>query len=158
MKKFSYIHIPVVDWELTTTVGYFAHTSNASLFCVIYIVVLQRVLTAEWIDGYKISDVKQLEADNFDLADIDRKLFNVFSEQIFNTGFVHADPHPGNVFIRKNAKNGKAEIVLLDHGLYESLPEPTRLSLCQFWESIVLKDKTKMQKYARELNVEGENG
>lgn len=101
--------------------------------------------------------MKQLAADKFDIADIDRKLFNVFSEQIFNTGFVHADPHPGNVFIRKNAKNGKAEIVLLDHGLYEFLPEPTRLSLCQFWESIVLKDKTKMQKYARELNVEGEN-
>lgn len=57
---------------------------------------LQRVLTAEWIDGYKISDVQRLRADKFDLADIDRKLFDVFSEQIFNTGFVHADPHPGN--------------------------------------------------------------
>lgn len=54
------------------------------------------MLTAEWIDGYKISDVQQLHGDQFDLADIDRKLFNVFSEQIFNTGFVHADPHPGN--------------------------------------------------------------
>lgn len=34
--------------------------------------------------------------DKFDLADVDRKLFRIFSEQIFNTGFVHADPHPGN--------------------------------------------------------------
>lgn len=30
------------------------------------------------------------------LADVDRKLITAFSEQIFNTGFVHADPHPGN--------------------------------------------------------------
>lgn len=120
--------------------------------------------------------MRQLHADKFDLADIDRKLFSVFSEQIFNTGFVHADPHPGNginlhfksifhhskifpvsslVFVRKNAKTGRAELVLLDHGLYEFLPEPTRLSLCQFWEAIVLKDINKMQKYAKELNVEG---
>lgn len=59
------------------------------------------------------------------------------------------------VFVRKNAKTGKAEIVLLDHGLYEFLPEPTRLSLCQFWEAIVLKDTNKMQTFARQLNVEG---
>jgi len=30
------------------------------------------------------------------LSDIDKKLFQAFSEQIFHTGFVHADPHPGN--------------------------------------------------------------
>lgn len=60
------------------------------------------------------------------------------------------------VFVRKNAKTGRAEIVLLDHGLYEFLPESIRLSLCQFWEAIVLKDINKMQKYSRELNVEGE--
>lgn len=58
--------------------------------------------------------------------------------------------------MRKNAKTGNAEIVLLDHGLYEFLPEPTRLSLCQFWEAIVLKDIGKMQKFGRELNVEGD--
>lgn len=48
------------------------------------------------MDGYKITDMDQIRRDKFDLADIDRKLFEVFSEQIFNTGFVHADPHPGN--------------------------------------------------------------
>lgn len=56
----------------------------------------QRILTAEWIDGYKISDIDRIKQDKFDVADIDRKLFKIFSEQIFNTGFVHADPHPGN--------------------------------------------------------------
>lgn len=58
--------------------------------------ILQRILTTEWIDGYKISDMDNIRKDKFDLADIDRKLFQIFSEQIFNTGFVHADPHPGN--------------------------------------------------------------
>lgn len=54
------------------------------------------MLTAEWIDGYKISDLEQIKNDKFNISDVDRKLFTAFSEQIFNTGFVHADPHPGN--------------------------------------------------------------
>lgn len=69
---------------------------------------------------------------------------------------MHADPHPGNVFVRKNRK-GKLEIVLLDHGLYEQVPQKLRRSLCQFWEAIVLKDRVKMQKYANELNVQSES-
>lgn len=48
------------------------------------------MLTAEWIDGYKITDLDSIKKDNFDIADIDKKLFKIFSEQIFNTGFVHA--------------------------------------------------------------------
>lgn len=38
---------------------------------------------------------------------------------IFVNGFVHCDPHPGNVLVRKRPGTGKAEIVLLDHGLYQ---------------------------------------
>jgi aarF domain-containing kinase len=57
---------------------------------------MQRVLTAEYIDGFKISDLQRIEREKLDLADIDAKLFKMFSEQIFRTGFVHADPHPGN--------------------------------------------------------------
>lgn len=66
--------MPTVEWDLTS----------------------RRVLTAEWIDGYKVSDVEQIKKDGFNLAEVDKRLFNAFSEQIFNTGFVHADPHPGN--------------------------------------------------------------
>lgn len=59
-------------------------------------VCLQRVLTAEYIDGIKINEKDKLIQSGFTLADIDYKLFKTFSEQIFHTGFVHADPHPGN--------------------------------------------------------------
>jgi len=44
------------------------------------------------------------------------KLVDVFSNQIFVSGFVHCDPHPGNILIRKD-KNNKDEVVLLDFGL-----------------------------------------
>lgn len=43
----------------------------------------------------------------------------MYSEMIFVNGFVHCDPHPGNVLVRKRPDTGKAEIVLLDHGLYQ---------------------------------------
>lgn len=61
-------------------------------------------MTAEWIDGYKISDLEKIKKDGFNIADIDRKLFKVFVEQIFNTGFIHADPHPGNGKIQFSGK------------------------------------------------------
>ena len=50
------------------------------------------------------------------------KFVSAFSHQLFVTGFVHGDPHPGNVFVRPSPK-GDAEIVLLDHGLYMYVEE-----------------------------------
>lgn len=58
------------------------------------------------------------------------------------------------VFVRKGQDN-KAQIVLLDHGLYEYLPEKTRISLCNFWESMILKNTHALNVYGKELNVEG---
>lgn len=55
----------------------------------------------------------------------------------------------------RKRSDGSPELVLLDHGLYEILPQAVRLSLCQFWEAIVLKDRAKMDRFAKELNVEG---
>ncbi|XP_047345481.1 uncharacterized aarF domain-containing protein kinase 5 isoform X5 [Vespa velutina] len=113
----------------------------------------QRILTTEWIDGIKINNVKELKNKGLNMYDIDTKLITLMAEQIFHTGFVHGDPHPGNIFIRKGQDN-KAQIVLLDHGLYEYLPENTRISLCNFWESMILKNTHALNVYGKELNVE----
>ncbi|GLD73461.1 uncharacterized aarF domain-containing protein kinase 1 isoform X2, partial [Lates japonicus] len=53
------------------------------------------------------------------LEQISEKLGKMYSEMIFVHGFVHCDPHPGNVLVRKCPRNKKTEIVLLDHGLYQ---------------------------------------
>lgn len=50
---------------------------------------------------------------------ITQNLGKLFSEMIFVHGYVHCDPHPGNILIHKAA--GKLEITLLDHGLYSVL-------------------------------------
>ena len=53
------------------------------------------------------------------LFQVSRDLGKLYSEMIFVNGYVHCDPHPGNVLVNKT-KEG-TQIVLLDHGLYQVL-------------------------------------
>ncbi|XP_070787545.1 aarF domain-containing protein kinase 1 isoform X5 [Pituophis catenifer annectens] len=57
----------------------------------------------------------------FDFLKISRNLGKIYSEMIFVNGFVHCDPHPGNVLVRKCPTTGKSHIILLDHGLYQDV-------------------------------------
>jgi len=58
------------------------------------------------------------------------------------------------VLIRK--KNNSAELVLLDHGLYQYVPDNERQGLCNLWKSIVLHDYKGMEMYSKQLGVDGE--
>lgn len=131
LKHLAYVYVPKLLWKYCT----------------------KRVLTAEFIDGCKINDIQGILGQGLSLKEVNEKLIRMFAEQIFHTGFVHADPHPGNVFVRRQ-KDGHAELVLLDHGLYEYLPSFTRTSLCHLWKSIILNDIPRMRKYCNELNVQ----
>ncbi len=58
-----------------------------------------RVLTMECITGVKISDIERLDQEGFDRSKIARRGFDLILKQIFEHGFFHADPHPGNIFV-----------------------------------------------------------
>jgi aarF domain-containing kinase len=88
-----------VDWEHTT----------------------KRVLTTEWINGCHATETNCLISEGLPLPEVAHKITLAFSEQIFSTGFIHGDPHPGNILVRKSFKDGSVEICLLDHGLYTPL-------------------------------------
>lgn len=47
-----------------------------------------------------------------------RIMVESFSHQIFVSGFVHADPHPGNILVRRKPGTAVTQLVLLDHGCY----------------------------------------
>ncbi|XP_068188372.1 uncharacterized aarF domain-containing protein kinase 5 isoform X2 [Antennarius striatus] len=130
LKHFSFISVPKVFWEQTS----------------------KRVLTAEFCNGCKINNVEEIKRQGLSLKDTADKLIRTFAEQIFYTGFIHADPHPGNILVRRGPDN-KAELVLLDHGLYEYLSQQDRVALCKLWRSIVLRDEAAMEKYSCELGV-----
>ncbi|XP_074414814.1 putative aarF domain-containing protein kinase 5 isoform X3 [Zonotrichia albicollis] len=112
----------------------------------------KRVLTADFCEGCKITNVEGIRAMGLGLRDTAEKLIQVFAEQIFYTGFIHADPHPGNVLVQRGP-DGRAQLVLLDHGLYETLSERDRVSLCGLWRSIVMRDHDGMRERAEELGV-----
>ncbi len=70
------------------------------------------------------------------------------------TGFVHCDPHPGNVFVRAHPANpAQHQIVILDHGLCIEVPEQLRLQYAQFWTSMFLQDKASLRRICQQWGV-----
>ncbi|KAG8134059.1 hypothetical protein E2320_011839 [Naja naja] len=53
--------------------------------------------------------------------------------------------------------DGKAQLVLLDHGLYEVLHEKDREALCKLWRAIILRDDASMQLHAQQLGVKAQD-
>jgi aarF domain-containing kinase len=64
---------------------------------------------------------------------------SVFQAQIFESGFIHCDPHPENVLWRKTA-NGKPQLVLLDHGLYKQIDDEFRINYARLWKGLLIAD------------------
>ena len=75
-----------------------------------------RVLTMEFIPGKKITDLSPLRLMEIDGAGLARELFRAYLKQILLDGFLHADPHPGNVLLTEDDR-----IALLDLGMVARL-------------------------------------
>jgi len=50
---------------------------------------------------------------------------------------------------------GKAQLILLDHGLYDYLNDKDRVSLCQLYKAVILHDDELMKRYSLQLGVHG---
>lgn len=86
----------------------------------------KRVLISEFIDG---DPFKEIERHN--KRKIMNNLITCFSRQIFEWGFVHCDPHPGNFLLMPNDK-----LCILDHGLYVHLEPDFRYDYCNLWKNL----------------------
>ncbi|PPR01545.1 hypothetical protein CVT24_001856 [Panaeolus cyanescens] len=68
-------------------------------------------------------------------------MVELFSAQMFDWGWVHCDPHPGNVLIRPSPHNpSRPQVVLLDHGLYVRVPEDFKREWVQLWRAMLIGD------------------
>ena len=73
------------------------------------------------------------------LKEVMTTMVDLFSAQMFLWGWVHCDPHPGNIFIRR-LPSGKPELVLIDHGLYIHMKPDFRHQYSLFWKSLMTFD------------------
>jgi predicted unusual protein kinase regulating ubiquinone biosynthesis (AarF/ABC1/UbiB family) len=92
----------------------------------------RRVLVMERIGGVKISDLQTLDSLGVSRQEIAARLSNVYLKQFFVDGMFHADPHPGNLFVRVETeqpvtvyRNGRVSHEDLDSGAWvaQALPD-----------------------------------
>ena len=81
----------------------------------------KKILTMEYIEGIKISDIENIKANDLDCKIIARRGADLVLKQIFEFGFFHADPHPGNILVLP-----KNVICFLDYGMMGTLTRTTR--------------------------------
>jgi ubiquinone biosynthesis protein len=100
-----------------------------------------RVLTMEFLDGIKVTDVAGLRAAGLDPAEVVQRLMRIYVRMILGYGFFHADPHPGNLFVQPNGA-----IVLLDFGLAKDLPPGFGLGVFELMFSMMTLNEAAMLK------------
>lgn len=112
----------------------------------------ERILVMSYEEGGSIEDGKYLKENKISPKEISKLLTLNFNEQIFKFGFVHADPHSGNMLVRK-LSNGKIQLVMLDHGLYRELDDEFRYYYSKFWIGIVKQNENLIKEACIGLNI-----
>ena len=123
-----------------------------------------RTLTEENVAGIKITDAAIIEAAGIDREALARVLYGAFMRQFFRDHFVHADPHPGNVFVRpleslpetENIDLGRGqpfEISLVDFGMVTEIPPRLRNALRTFVIAFGERDAAAMVDAYRQMGI-----
>jgi len=113
-RKDPTIHVPKVYHEMSTT----------------------RVLTMEIIDGIKVSDINRLDEAGLNKKKITQHGADLLLKQMFDYGFFHADPHPGNIFILPDNV-----ICFIDFGEMGSINLKGRENFVDLIGSVVQRDE-----------------
>ena len=120
------IHIPRVFWETSTA----------------------RVLTLERMQGVKIDDAAGLEAARIDRRALAERAARIVLKMVFEDGFFHADPHPGNFFIEPEGRIG-----LIDFGMVGTVDGRTQEQLIGLLLAVTSQDSERLVDAFLELGV-----
>ncbi|XP_031638127.1 aarF domain-containing kinase-like [Contarinia nasturtii] len=132
-KDYKWLKVPKIFWDISS----------------------KRVLVMEYLNGGQVNDLDYIKSNQIDTYDVANKIGQLYSNMIFINGFVHSDPHPGNILVRKS-KKGENEIILLDHGLYANLTNEFRYEYSKLWLSILNVDRNGMCYHASRLGIKGD--
>ncbi len=112
-KNEDYLYIPKVYWELTT----------------------QRIIVQERIEGIKVDNIERLDAEGYDRDRIAMHAARFVIKEVFEDGFFHADPHPGNIFVLPGNVLG-----LMDFGSAGYLDDSDRRKLIRLYTAVIRFD------------------
>ena len=115
-----------------------------------------RVLVLEWVDGIKINDYAALDAAGVQRTIAAGRLVEAYLYQFFEVGFFHADPHPGNIFVRQPAGGGEPVIALVDFGMVGSLTKSAKQGLKDLFLGFVVNNPHGMAGAMQRLGFIGE--
>jgi ubiquinone biosynthesis protein len=107
-----------------------------------------RILTMEYIDGVKVTDIEGLERIEADNAHVAQLGTAIALKSIFDHGFFHADPHPGNFFVLPGGR-----ITLIDFGMMGNLDRQRLDELLSFLIAILTNDPDMMVRLFIELDI-----
>lgn len=96
-----------------------------------------KMLTMSFEEGFRITDTARLAEHGISTKKVAAAACSLFAELMMVHGFVYADAHPGNIFVRPRNRRGEFDIVLLDHGMYRRVDETFRSSYCNLWAGLV---------------------
>lgn len=100
----------------------------------------EEVLVMEFIEGQKLNEFMEKTKDKEKRRITSQKILDLFMTQIFEKGYFHADPHPGNILILEPAKNNGKEIAFLDFGITGEINDEMREGLGMLFVSLIKKD------------------
>jgi len=98
----------------------------------------ERILTMEYIDGIKASEIDRIEREGLDRKIITARGADLILRQIFDYGFFHADPHPGNIFVLPDNV-----ICYIDFGMMGSIDRQTRESFADLIYTVIHHDESR---------------
>jgi len=111
----------------------------------------KRVLTMEYVEGVKITDVAAMERLGIDTADVSKILVVAFSEMLLEHGVFHADPHPGNLLVAPGADGSGPKLILVDFGQVKAIGPQFRFVFAQMTRALLAADDTALGRTFRDL-------
>ncbi|MCU0486873.1 MAG: AarF/UbiB family protein [Anaerolineales bacterium] len=168
-------NIPALISEFSRTlyeeIDYLAEGRNAETFAanfkaepgvlvprVVWTHTTRRVLTLEDVGGIKITDYDQITAVGIDRHAVANRLLNTYLKQIFEDGFFHADPHPGNLFVRLAPANNQDQpggpawqLTFVDFGMVGRITPQARAGMRDMLIGIGTRDTDRVLTSFKEL-------
>ena len=130
----------------------FANRDDVVIPDIIWEYSTRRVLTMEYVEGVKITDLAGYEREGIDRQAVAQLVTDVYCEQLYLHGMFHADPHPGNFFVRPGPK-----LVMLDFGLCRQYDDKFRLGYAKLTESMLTWNVAEMIQAYKDLGVKVKN-